>query len=50
MSITGGCLCGQLRYEIAAEAPIVARICWRRVCQYVGAGSGAANAVFPKRR
>ena len=48
MPITGGCLCGQLRYEIAAEAPITARICWCRVCQYLGAGSGTANAAFPK--
>ncbi len=48
MSIAGGCWCGQLRYEIAAEKPIVARICWCRVCQYIGAGSGTANALFPK--
>jgi hypothetical protein len=48
MSIKGGCLCGQLRYEIAAEAPITARLCWCRVCQYIGAGSGTANAAFPK--
>ena len=48
MPISGGCLCGQLRYEIAAEAPILARVCWRRVCQYVGAGSGTANAMFAK--
>jgi len=27
MSITGGCLCGNVRYEIAAEAPIAARQC-----------------------
>lgn len=48
MPITGGCLCGQLRYEIAAEAPLTARVCWCRVCQYLGAGSGTANAAFPK--
>ena len=47
MPISGGCLCKQLRYEIAAEAPIAARVCWCRVCQYLGAGSGTANAVFP---
>ena len=23
MAITGGCLCGNVRYEIAAEAPII---------------------------
>lgn len=48
MPITGGCLCKQLRYEIAADAPMGARVCWCRVCQYLGAGSGTANTVFPK--
>ena len=48
MPITGGCLCGQLRYEIAAEKPILARVCWCRVCQYIGAGTGTANAMFAK--
>jgi hypothetical protein len=48
MSIKGGCLCGQLRYEIAAEKPITARVCWCRVCQYLGAGTGTANAAFSK--
>jgi hypothetical protein len=48
MPITGGCLCKQLRYEIAAEAPITARVCWCRDCQYLGAGSGTANATFAK--
>ena len=48
MPISGGCLCKQLRYEIAAYAPMAARVCWCRVCQYIGAGSGTANAVFPR--
>ena len=48
MAIRGGCLCGQLRYEIEAEKPLVARICWCRDCQYLGAGTGTANATFPK--
>jgi hypothetical protein len=48
MPITGGCLCGQLRFEIAAEKPNTARICWCRDCQYFGAGTGTANAVFDK--
>ncbi len=48
MPISGGCLCGQLRYEVASEKPIVVRVCWCRVCQYVGAGSGTVNAIFPK--
>jgi len=27
---------------------MAARVCWCRVCQYVGAGTGTANAVFAK--
>lgn len=45
MIITGGCLCKDVRYESTAE-PIVARVCWCRVCQYLGAGSGTVNACF----
>ncbi len=43
---TGGCLCGAVRYRITA-APVAARICWCRACQYLGAGSGTVNAIFP---
>jgi hypothetical protein len=46
LTITGGCLCGQVRYESTSE-PIVTRVCWCRVCQYLGAGSGTVNACFP---
>lgn len=46
MPITGGCLCRAIRYELDA-APIVARTCWCRVCQYIGAGSGTVNTCFP---
>jgi hypothetical protein len=46
MVVTGGCLCRAIRYEFAA-APIVTRVCWCRVCQFIGAGSGTVNACFP---
>jgi hypothetical protein len=46
MLITGGCLCRAVRYQIAAP-PIVTRVCWCRLCQYLGAGSGTVNACFP---
>ena len=44
--ITGGCLCKAVRYRFTAQ-PIVTRVCWCRVCQYVGAGSGTVNVCFP---
>jgi hypothetical protein len=46
MEVTGGCLCKQVRYRITA-APIVTRVCWCRVCQFLGAGSGTVNVCFP---
>jgi hypothetical protein len=46
MDITGGCLCRAVRYHIDA-APLAARVCWCRVCQFLGAGSGTVNAGFP---
>lgn len=46
MDITGGCLCRAVRFSISA-APIVTRVCWCRVCQYLGAGSGTVNTCFP---
>ncbi|HYL02918.1 MAG TPA: GFA family protein [Steroidobacteraceae bacterium] len=46
MEITGGCLCRAVRYSISA-APIVTRVCWCRVCQYIGAGGATVNTCFP---
>jgi hypothetical protein len=46
MEITGGCLCRNVRYRISA-APLAARVCWCRLCQYLAAGSGTVNVCFP---
>ncbi len=46
MEITGGCLCKLVRYRITS-APIVTRVCWCRLCQYLGAGSSTVNVCFP---
>jgi hypothetical protein len=46
MEVTGGCLCRAVRYRITA-APIVTRVCWCRVCQYLAAGNGTVNTCFP---
>ena len=43
--ITGGCLCGAVRYAIAAP-PLAVRTSWRRYCQYIASGSGTVNATF----
>ncbi|MFZ5894983.1 MAG: GFA family protein [Myxococcota bacterium] len=45
MTITGGCLCGAVRYEALAE-PIITRMCWCRVCQYLACGNAAVNTFF----
>jgi hypothetical protein len=45
MRITGGCLCGAVRYRIS-EPPLATRVCWCRVCQYFGAGGATVNACF----
>jgi hypothetical protein len=46
MEIHGGCLCRKVRYRISAQ-PIAMRLCWCRVCQYLGAGNATVNVVFP---
>jgi hypothetical protein len=45
--ITGQCLCGQVRFTIAAE-PVGARMCWCRDCQRIASGSATANVLFPE--
>ncbi len=44
--LTGGCLCGAVRYRVTAE-PLITRLCWCRVCQYIGAGSATVNSLLP---
>lgn len=41
-----GCLCGAVRIRIDAE-PLTARMCWCRLCQYLGSGSATVNVGFP---
>ncbi|MFM2098650.1 MAG: hypothetical protein RLZZ366_189 [Pseudomonadota bacterium] len=46
MKITGSCLCGAVTLSCNA-APIRARTCWCRLCQYLAAGNATVNLVFP---
>jgi hypothetical protein len=45
--ISGGCLCGGVRYTVHA-VPMIVRACWCRVCQYFAAGNASINLAFPK--
>ena len=46
MEISCGCLCKAVRYRVTAE-PITTRVCWCRLCQYIGAGGATVNVCFP---
>ena len=46
-AVKGGCLCGQVRFEIDAE-PLGARMCWCRDCQRIASGSATVNVLFPE--
>ena len=44
MSMTGGCLCGAIRYEVSAD-PMFQAVCHCRDCQYAS-GGGPANVIL----
>ena len=44
--VTGGCLCGRVRFRIDAR-PLAMRMCWCRLCQYLAVGNASVNLVFP---
>jgi hypothetical protein len=47
MAMTGGCMCGAVRYQIDAE-PVTAFVCHCRACQYVSGGAGAHVLIAPR--
>ncbi|NSL55173.1 GFA family protein [Uliginosibacterium aquaticum] len=44
-SYSGACLCGEIRYEIKADAG-PSRICWCKDCQRISS-NGTVNVIFP---
>ncbi len=45
MQATGGCYCGEIRYEINGALEVTAQ-CHCRECQYITGGNPAVFAVF----
>ena len=45
--VTGGCLCGAVRYTLTA-VPVLTRQCWCRLCQYLSAGGPTNNMLVPR--
>ncbi len=46
VKFTGGCLCGDVRYEIGAD-PVFAGFCHCRDCQRAGGGGHSVIGAFP---
>ena len=47
MSMSGGCYCGAVRYEISAD-PMMKAQCHCRECQYISGGSANVFMVVPE--
>ncbi len=43
--LAGKCLCGAVRFRVAAE-PVATRVCWCRDCQHIAA-NGTVNVTVP---
>jgi hypothetical protein len=46
-TVTGGCACGAIRYEVSAE-PIASGACHCRACQYAAGGAPSYAMVVPR--
>ena len=44
--ISGGCFCKAVRYS-TTDHPIITRLCWCRLCQYLATGNAAVSVCFP---
>jgi hypothetical protein len=45
MQVSGGCLCKSIRFTVEGP-PLASRVCWCRLCQYLGAGNGMTSVCF----